>query len=196
MKLEPSFVNNISKNNNNNNNNTNLNDKLIDDFIGLLNFWELEKVYKVNIKVLEKIVIERDTYKNMKLESYNKKANYTIEINNNEYDMEVVNNNNIVIGDILLARANKLLSDKCETILVQQTVEIGSNIHLRILHILFISLLMLRESELVYISNGPHVNTAETLSRIVVEARMMDMKVITNNLPGAVKEPWFKKRIG
>ena len=23
---------------------------------------------------------------------------------------------------------------------------------------------------------------------------MMDMKVITNNLPGAVKEPWFKKR--
>ena len=167
MKLEPSFVNNISKNNNNNNNNTNLNDKLIDDFIGLLNFWEHEKVYKVNIKVLEKIVIERDTYKNMKLESYNKKANDNIEINNNEYDMEVVNNNNIVIGDILLARANKLLSDKCETILVQQTVEIGSNIHLRILHILFISLLMLRESELVYISNGPHVNTAETLSRIV-----------------------------
>ena len=103
----------------------------------------------------------------MKLESYNKKANDNIEINNNEYDMEAVNNNNIVIGDILLARANKLLSDKCETILVQQTVEIGSNIHLRILHILFISLLMLRESELVYISNGPHVNTAETLSRIV-----------------------------
>ena len=64
-------------------------------------------------------------------------------------------------------RPTKLLSDKCETILVQQTVEIGSNIHLRILHILFISLLMLRESELVYISNGPHVNTAETLSRIV-----------------------------
>lgn len=23
---------------------------------------------------------------------------------------------------------------------------------------------------------------------------MMDMKVITNNLPGAVKEPWFEKR--
>ena len=36
--------------------------------------------------------------------------------------------------------------------------------------------------------------TPETLSRVVVEARMMDMKVITNNLPGAVKEPWFKKR--
>ena len=36
--------------------------------------------------------------------------------------------------------------------------------------------------------------TPETLSRIIVEARMMDMKVITNNLPGAVKEPWFKKR--
>ena len=36
--------------------------------------------------------------------------------------------------------------------------------------------------------------TPETLSRIIVESRMMDMKVITNNLPGAVKEPWFKKR--
>ena len=36
--------------------------------------------------------------------------------------------------------------------------------------------------------------TPETLSRIIVEARMMDMKVVTNNLPGAVKEPWFKKR--
>jgi hypothetical protein len=36
--------------------------------------------------------------------------------------------------------------------------------------------------------------TPETLSRIIVEARMMDMKVITNNLPGAVKEPWFEKR--
>ena len=36
--------------------------------------------------------------------------------------------------------------------------------------------------------------TPETLSRIIVESRMMDMKVITNNLPGAVKEPWFTKR--
>ena len=36
--------------------------------------------------------------------------------------------------------------------------------------------------------------TPETLSRIIVESRMMDMKVITNNLPGAVKEPWFEKR--
>jgi hypothetical protein len=34
--------------------------------------------------------------------------------------------------------------------------------------------------------------TPETLSRIVVEARMMGMKVITNNLIGATSEPWFK----
>lgn len=34
--------------------------------------------------------------------------------------------------------------------------------------------------------------TPETLSRIVVEARMMNMKVITNNLVGASKEEWFK----
>ena len=34
--------------------------------------------------------------------------------------------------------------------------------------------------------------TPETLSRIVVEARMMNMKVITNNLVGATKEEWFK----
>ena len=33
--------------------------------------------------------------------------------------------------------------------------------------------------------------TPETLSRIVVEARMMGMSVITNNLVGATKEPWF-----
>lgn len=31
----------------------------------------------------------------------------------------------------------------------------------------------------------------ETLSRIVVECRMMNMKVITNNLVGARGEPWF-----
>ena len=36
--------------------------------------------------------------------------------------------------------------------------------------------------------------TPETLSRIIVESRMMDMKVITNKLPGAVGEPWFEKR--
>tara|TARA_R110000824_G_scaffold12890_1_gene56191 strand:+ start:2357 stop:3217 length:861 start_codon:yes stop_codon:yes gene_type:complete len=34
--------------------------------------------------------------------------------------------------------------------------------------------------------------TPETLSRIVVEARMMGMKTITNNLVGATKEDWFK----
>ena len=39
-----------------------------------------------------------------------------------------------------------------------------------------------------------HKNTPETLSRIIVESRMMDMKVITNKLPGAVREPWFEKR--
>ena len=34
--------------------------------------------------------------------------------------------------------------------------------------------------------------TPETLSRIVVEARMMGMSVITNKLVGAVYEDWFK----
>jgi|TARA_B100000282_G_scaffold296836_1_gene280382 hypothetical protein len=34
--------------------------------------------------------------------------------------------------------------------------------------------------------------TPETLSRIVVECRMMGMKVITNKLVGASMEPWFK----
>lgn len=33
--------------------------------------------------------------------------------------------------------------------------------------------------------------TPETLSRIVVEARMMGLSVITNNLVGATKENWF-----
>ena len=36
--------------------------------------------------------------------------------------------------------------------------------------------------------------TPETLSRIAVEARMMNMKVITNGLVGASKEDWFKLR--
>ena len=34
--------------------------------------------------------------------------------------------------------------------------------------------------------------TPETLSRIVVEARMMGMSVITNQNVGATKEPWFE----
>ena len=34
--------------------------------------------------------------------------------------------------------------------------------------------------------------TPETLSRIVVEARMMGMSVITNNQVGATQEEWFK----
>ena len=33
--------------------------------------------------------------------------------------------------------------------------------------------------------------TPETLSRIVVEARMMNVKVVTNNLVGATQEEWF-----
>ena len=36
--------------------------------------------------------------------------------------------------------------------------------------------------------------TPETFSRIVVEARMMNMGLTTNNLIGATKEPWFKKK--
>ena len=34
--------------------------------------------------------------------------------------------------------------------------------------------------------------TPETLSRIIVEARMMNVSVITNNLVGASFEPWFE----
>ena len=34
--------------------------------------------------------------------------------------------------------------------------------------------------------------TAETLSRIVVEARMMGMTTITNKLVGALSENWFE----
>jgi hypothetical protein len=33
--------------------------------------------------------------------------------------------------------------------------------------------------------------TPETLSRICVEARMCNMKVITNNMVGATQEEWF-----
>ena len=33
--------------------------------------------------------------------------------------------------------------------------------------------------------------TPETLSRVVVESRMMGMKVITNRLVGATQESWF-----
>jgi hypothetical protein len=36
--------------------------------------------------------------------------------------------------------------------------------------------------------------TPETLSRVIVEARMMNMKVITNSLVGAAREPWFNKK--
>tara|TARA_R110000824_G_scaffold30310_1_gene99910 strand:+ start:1957 stop:2805 length:849 start_codon:yes stop_codon:yes gene_type:complete len=36
--------------------------------------------------------------------------------------------------------------------------------------------------------------TPETLSRVVVEARMMGMKTITNNLIGAIGEPWFESK--
>jgi len=36
--------------------------------------------------------------------------------------------------------------------------------------------------------------TPETLSRIVVEARMMNMKIITNNLVGATSEEWFSEK--
>jgi GT2 family glycosyltransferase len=36
--------------------------------------------------------------------------------------------------------------------------------------------------------------TPETLSRIAVEARMMGMSVITNNLVGATTEPWFEAK--
>ena len=34
--------------------------------------------------------------------------------------------------------------------------------------------------------------TTETLSRVIIEARMCGMSVITNNLVGATKEPWYK----
>jgi len=34
--------------------------------------------------------------------------------------------------------------------------------------------------------------TPETLSRVIIEARMCGMSVITNDLVGATKEPWYK----
>jgi len=48
-----------------------------------------------------------------------------------------------------------------------------------------------RNNTLVFLPKTP-----ETLSRIVVEARMMGMKTITNNLVGATKEEWFKLKGG
>ena len=33
--------------------------------------------------------------------------------------------------------------------------------------------------------------TPETLSRVIVEARMMNMGVVTNKLVGAASEPWY-----
>ena len=36
--------------------------------------------------------------------------------------------------------------------------------------------------------------TPETLSRVVVEARMMDMGVIVNKMIGATREPWYDLR--
>jgi hypothetical protein len=36
--------------------------------------------------------------------------------------------------------------------------------------------------------------TPETLSRVAIEARMMGMEVITNNLLGATKEEWYQKK--
>ena len=34
--------------------------------------------------------------------------------------------------------------------------------------------------------------TPETLSRVAVEARMMNMSLLTNNNLGAIHEPWFQ----
>ena len=38
--------------------------------------------------------------------------------------------------------------------------------------------------------------TPETLSRLVVEARMMNMGVITNKTVGAIYEPWYSLKGG
>ena len=43
-----------------------------------------------------------------------------------------------------------------------------------------------RNEKLIFLPKTP-----ETLSRIVVEARMMGLSVVTNNLVGATKEQWF-----
>ena len=50
----------------------------------------------------------------------------------------------------------------------------------------FLSLLSQNKS-LVFIPKTP-----ETLSRVVVEARMMNMGVVTNKMIGAASEPWYK----
>ena len=130
--------------------------KLVNDFVGFLNFWENEKLYKVTLDILVKIAQERDAYIKSKIDTY-----YEVTDRANR-----MNARQVVEGDILVSRANKLLADKCENILVQQNLEIGSTNHMKILQILLLSLLMLRESELIYISTGPHVEAAETLSRI------------------------------
>ena len=44
-------------------------------------------------------------------------------------------------------------------------------------------------SKLIFLPKTP-----ETLSRIVVEARMMNMGVVTNSRVGASSEPWFEKK--
>ncbi len=36
-------------------------------------------------------------------------------------------------------------------------------------------------------------STPETLSRTCVESKLMDLKVVTNKLVGAMYEPWFSK---
>ena len=38
--------------------------------------------------------------------------------------------------------------------------------------------------------------TPETLSRVAVEARMMNMSLMTNNMLGATREPWFQLKGG
>ena len=43
-------------------------------------------------------------------------------------------------------------------------------------------------SRLVFLPSTP-----ETLCRVVVEAKMMNLEVVTNELIGAAYEPWYKK---
>ena len=131
-------------------------EKVVNDFVGFLNFWENEKVYQVTLDILVKIAQERDTYIKSKIDTYNEMTDCASRMNPRQ----------VAEGDLLVSRANKLLADKCENILVQQNLEIGGINHMKILQILLLSLLMLRESELIYISTGPHVEAAETLSRI------------------------------
>ena len=47
--------------------------------------------------------------------------------------------------------------------------------------------MMSRSKSLVFIPQTP-----ETLSRVVVEARMMNMGVVTNKMIGAASEPWYR----